>query len=334
MLRSLLVLVALTGVGKGAIFPDRMGPATTGTFERGKATSLKPPDAELYEEYGFQEAEQVEYSGPKGKFVVRGWKVHDSTGGLALFQLLRPSDARASDLAELAATTAGGLIAAFGNYVFEFEGRKPTRDELDSLLLQLKGVERSTLPTLTSHLPPQNMIQNSERYIVGPVSLARFAGPIPPSVAAFHLAAEGQLARYKASNGDFTLVIFEYPVPNMARERVDALGKIGGLIVKRAGPLVAAVLPGTDPSTPVDADAAERALAKVVYQPTLSRQEVGEGPVKGMANIVLTGFLFAGVMIAASVLAGIWLGGFKHLFKRLGWVKDHPEVTVLRIREK
>jgi hypothetical protein len=302
-----------------AIFPEQIGDAT-----RGKVVEVEAPDAELYSEYRFQAAEQAEFSGPAGSFTITGWQLHDSTGALAVFQMRRPADATESDIAVLAVKTPKGAMAGYGNYVFEYSGITPTKDQLDALLIQLKQVERSALPPLTAHLPAEGLVPNSERYILGPVSLSRFVPQISPSLAAFHLAAEGQMAKY--ADG-MTLTIFEYPTPNMARERQDAFLKLPGALSKRAGPLVAVVTP------PADADAAERVLAKVLWEPQLTRQAVGPGAAQGIANIVLTGFLLAGVLFAASLFAGFGLGGFKAFFKKRGWYKEHDAITVLRIKE-
>jgi hypothetical protein len=143
-------------------------------------------------------------------------------------------------------------------------------------------------------------------------------------LAAFHLSAEGQSAKY----GDgLTLTIFEYPTPNLARERQDEFLKLAGALPKRAGPLVAVVTP------PADADAAERVLAKVLWDPRLTRQSIGTPPAQGIANIVLTGFLLAGVLFAASLFAGFGLGGVKTFMKKRGWYKEQDAITVLRIKE-
>jgi hypothetical protein len=315
--RALLLLSALPL--SAAIFPEQIG-----DFTRGKVTELKAPDADLYAEYGFQAAEHAEFSGPTGKFTIDGWRVHDSTGAFALFQLRRPADATKLDFTAVGVKTPKGATVAYGNFVFEYTGLVPTKDQLDALLVQLKQVERSALPTLTRHLPAEGLIPNSERYILGPVSLSRFVPQISPSLAAFHLSAEGQMARYA---GGMTLTIFEYPTPNMARERQDAFLKLPGAVSKRAGPLVAIITPPADP------DAAERVLAKVAWDPQMTTQAVGRGPAQGIANIVLTGFLLAGVLIAASLFAGFGLGGFKAVLKRRGWYKEHDAITVLRIKE-
>lgn len=317
---SLRYLLALTALPlTAAIFPEQIGDAA-----RGKVAAVQPPDAELYREYGFQAAERAEFSAPTGPFSITGWQMRDSTSGLALFQSRRPEAATKSDISELAVRTSKGAVAAYGNFVFEYEGLTPTKDQFNALLVQLKQVERSPLPTLPTHLPAEGLVPNSERYILGPVSLSRFSPQISPSLAAFHLSAEGQMAKYP---GGMTLTIFEYPTPNMAREQQDAFLKLPGALPKRAGPLVAVVTP------PADADAAERVLAQVIWDPKLTRQSVGPGPAQGIANIVLTGFLLAGVLIAASLFAGLGLGGVKAFLKRRGWYTEQDAITVLRFKE-
>ncbi len=321
-LRALLFFVSLPLCA--AIFPEKLALGTPDEATRGEVTAVKPPDPELYQEFGFQEAERAAYSSAKGKFTITGWKVRDSTGALALYEDRLPADATPAKLAQLSVKTPNGAMLAYGNFVFEYSGLTPTRDQVDGLLVLLKQVERSPLPTLIGYLPKDGMVPNSERYILGPVSLERFAPKITPSLAAFHLSAEGQLARYQTPKGEVTMVIFNYPTPNMARERQDAFLK-AGLTAKRSGPLVAAVVP------PADADAAETVLAKVQYEASLTRQTVGTPPAQGLANIVLTGFLLSGVVVAASLLAGLWLGGFSAVLKKFGWYKPKDAVTVLRI---
>ena len=323
---SALVISLCLALPLGAeIFPERFT-----KFTRAKVTPLTvaAPDKALYNEYGFLEAERAEYTGSGKSFAISGWKVKDSTGALALWQLRRPVEAKPSDLAKLAAKTADGIITAYGNFVFEYSGYTPTTDDLDGLMIQLKHVERSALPSLINYLPNPGLVPNSERYILGPVSLERFAPQITPSLAAFHLSAEGQQGRYKTPTGELTMTIFNYPTPNMARERQEAFLAVAGTLAKRAGPMVAVI------SAPSNADAAERILANVKYDVELHVQTVGAPPASTLANVVLTGSLLAVVLIGASILAGIWLGGFRALLIKLGWVKEREEMTVFRINAK
>jgi hypothetical protein len=321
MKRHLWLLLAMCApLTPAAIFPEQIA-----TFTRGTVTAIQPPDRQFFEELGFKEAEQAEYQGPGGRFRVTGWKVADSTAALALYEARRPAQATPSGLARLAAKTPAGFIAAYGNFVFEYDGHIPDSDEFEGLLVQLKNVERSALPTLIQYLPEEDLIANSERYILGPVTLERFLPQVSPSLAAFHLAAEGQQGRYQTPAGELTLTIFSYPTPNIARERQEAFLRLPGVMAKRAGSLVAVIV------SPPDPDAAERILARVRYEVDITRQRIGRAPAQGLANLILTAFLLVGVLLAASLVAGIWLGGFRAIFKKFGWVKEQEPVTVLRI---
>jgi hypothetical protein len=230
MKRQVWLLLAVSAPwAHAAIFPEQIG-----SFARAAVTPIKPPDAAFFAELGFKEAELAEYAGPAGRFRVTGWKVADSTAALALYQARRPEGATRSGLAKLAARTPDGFIAAYGNFVFEYAGHVPDSDEFEALLVQLKNVERSVLPTLIQYLPEEDLIPNSERYILGPVALERYLPQVPPSLAAFHLAAEGQQGRYRSPAGEITLTIFSYPAPNMARERQEAFLRLPGAMAKRA----------------------------------------------------------------------------------------------------
>src|SRR6202030_2442912 len=112
---------------------------------------------------------------------------------------------------KLAVTTSDGRIFAFGNYVFQFTGAVPPASDLEAIYAQLPRLEQSPLPSLIGYLPQAGLIPNSERYVLGPVSLDRFEPRIPPSVAAFHLGTEGQIAKYKSPKGPLSLAIFYYP---------------------------------------------------------------------------------------------------------------------------
>jgi hypothetical protein len=107
----------------------------------------------------------------------------------------------------------------------------------------LRNVDTTVLPTLPGNLPTQDLVANSQRYITGPASLAKFIPGIPPSVAAFHYGAECHLGTFHSPKGDMGLVIFNYPTPQIAMlKESEFRGIPGGNIVKRSGPLVAVVL--------------------------------------------------------------------------------------------
>jgi hypothetical protein len=302
------LLLMMAAAVSAAIFPDKIG-----EFERGAPASLSMPDRALFDEFGLEATEHADYKSEGKHFTATAWRFKDSTGAMAFFQAHRPSGATPAPLAKLSVATSDGSIYAYGNYVFQFTGTVPLQSDLQPVYAALPKLEQSPLPALMSFLPSTNLIPNSERYILGPVSLERFEPRIAPSVAAFHLGAEGQLAKYKSPKGPLSLAIFYYPTPNMARERLEEFHKIPGAMVKRAGPLVAVTI------DPPDLDSAERLLAQVKYEANLTwSQKVPTNEVKGFARTLLNIFVLAGIVLGMCLVAGIAFGGFRVLARKMG----------------
>ncbi len=301
-----------------AIFPEQIGP-----YRKSVPKTIGIPDQPLYDEYGLEATEAADYAAPdKKSFSAVGWRLHDSTGALALFQFRRPSGAVPADFAPLAVKTSDGIIFAFGNYVFQFTGAYPDPASLTPFYQQLAKVENSPLPRLASILPKEDLVSNSERYILGPVSLQRFEPSIPPSVAAFHMGAEAQLGKYLTPKGLLTLILFSYPTPSIARQQAAEFQKLPAAMVKRTGPLVVASI------GPPDADAAERILGKINYQASVTvneRPPVNE--IKGFAWMILNMFILAGIILAICVMGGIGFAGYRILSRKM-WHKEDPGAMI------
>jgi len=322
--QTLSFLLFLPLVAEAAIFPDHIG-----TFDKGSPTSLTMPDRALFDEFGLEATEQAEYKSDDKHFTATAWRFRDATGAMAFFQAHRPSGATPAPVLKLAASTSDGSIFAYGNYVFQFTGAVPPATDLAPVYAQLPKLEQSPLPALLGFLPSAGLIANSERYVLGPVALERFEPRIPPSVAAFHLGAEGQLAKYKSPKGPLSLAIFNYPTPNMAREQLVEFQKIPGAMVKRAGPLVAVTI------DPPDLDSAERLLAQVRYETNLTwSQKVPTNEVKGFARTLLNIFVLAGIILGMCLVAGIAIGGFKVLARKMGRRVDPDAMITLGLDGK
>jgi len=311
-----------------AILPDQIG-----DLARGEIKSVAVQDASLYQEFGFISAEQAEYTAPDKspakRFTATAWRLRDSTGALALFEARRPENATPAKLSALSAKTPDGAIFAYGNYVFLVSGRVPEQKDLELLFSQLPQIDNAPLPALANNLPQEGLIPNSERYVLGPASLARFEPRIGPSLAAFHLGAEAQLGRYRTPKGDLSLAIFSYPSPNIAREREQEFGKLPGTIAKRSGPLVGVIVQPPDP------DAAERVLAGVRYEANLTLNE--KVPVnQGLLGykLFLNIFVLTGVLVALGIIVGIGFGGFRILRRKLGKPGNEDPFQLLRIGDK
>ena len=290
-----------------AILPDSIG-----AFQRTKADPVQLTDEALWREYGFQDGEKATYAAGGKEFTATAWRMLDATGALGAFDWQRPSESKSSVLAKLAAETATGVMLVHHNYLLAFEGYKPTNDELVALAESLKNRDGAPLPTLPDFLPTQNLAPNSERYVLGPVALEKFASVVPPSTAAFHLGGEAQVASFRSPAGEMKLVLFNYPTPQIAMQRIAEFEKIPQAMVKRSGPLVAAVL------APPDANAAERLLALVRYQGSITLSERVPTRRDNIGDLIINAFVLIGALLAFCFVAGLAFGGFRYFRRRKG----------------
>ena len=305
---------------QGAIFPDHLG-----TYQKSAPKTIGIPDQELYDEYGLEATESAEYTSPDKKHIsATAWRLHDSTGALALFDSRRPPGATPSNFAQLAVHTSDGMIFVFGNYVFQFTGGMLDQPSLNELYSQLARVENAPLPALSTFLPPDDLVANSERYILGPVSLQRVEPGIPPSVAGFRMGAEAQFGQYQTPKGLLKLIIFDYPTPSMAREQAAEFQKIPGAVIKRTGPLVVATV------NPPDPDAAERILGKINYQANVTLNEpTPQSQAKGLAKMILNIFVLAGIVLAMCVVAGVGFAGYRIMSRKMWRKEETADMIVL-----
>jgi hypothetical protein len=182
-------------------------------------------------------------------------------------------------------------------------------------------VDTSALPTLPAFLPGKALVPGSERYIVGPVGLEKFSPGIPPSVAAFSMGAEAQAAAYKNAKGDMKLALFNYPTPQIAMQRFEEFQKIPGVMAKRSGPIVAAIV------APADRDAAEKLLAEVRYDAQITLSERMPTRRDNIGDLVVNAFILIGILLGFSLVAGLSFGGFRAI-RRLASRGDEPEAMI------
>jgi hypothetical protein len=321
---TILASLLIAAGARGAIFPDQVG-----AFKKGELKTIGVPDQALYSEYGLDAAEQAAYASDDGHFTASAWRFRDSTGALAMFEARRPPGATRGDTTKLAVRTSDGVIFAYGNYVFQLTGTLPAAADLQQLYANLPKLEQSPLPPLVTDLPVDGLVPNSERYVVGPVSLDRFFGGIAPSMAAFHLGAEAQVGKYKTAKGLLTLAIFNYPTPNMARDRYQEFQKIPGAVARRVGSLVAITI------EPPDADAAERVLSKVKYETNITWNErVPVNQIKGTGKLLVEIFIFSGLLVALCLVAGLLYGGARVFARKMNRGEDPDAMITLHLGGK
>jgi len=292
-----LVIPALAGA---AILPD-----TIGSYHLTNSAPINVADKPVWLEYGLQEAQGGTYEGDKDKFTVSAWRLNDTTGSMAAFLWQRPKNATSSKLAAQAVETPDSVLLAHGNYLIQFTGRKPEPAEIAAFTEGLKNVDGTPLPLLPGYLPAEGLVPNTERYIVGPESLGKFIPGIPASVAAFSYSAEAVVGAFGSGKDETRMAIFNYPTHQITMQREPEFRKLPGAVVKRSGPLVAVVL------NPPDADLAEKLLAQVRYQATVTRDEYVPTRRDNIGHLVVNAFILIGILLAFAIVSGLAFGGIR-----------------------
>lgn len=323
MLWRCLIFFAAGMAAHAGIFPD-----TLKNYTKEPIKAILVADNALTDEYGLDATEQAAYRSGEQHFTATAWRFRDSTGAMAWFESKRPAGAKPDKIANLAVRTSDGVIFVYDNYVFQVTGNLPSPEVFAELYSHLPKLENSPLPALIGDLPPDGLIANSERYILGPVSLDRFDPKIPPSVAAFHLGSEGIIGKYQTKKGIVTLAVFNFPTPNMARERNENFEKLPGAMAKRAGPLVAVTI------DPPDTDAAERILSQVHFESNLTLNEaVPVNDTVPKIKYILNVFVFSGLLIVLCATAGLLYGGFRVLMRKMNKGEDPDAMITLHLRK-
>lgn len=319
MLRCLSLAILVIALPAWAQSSRSLWPEKWREHTRVKAEPLAPPDAALFSEFGGEASEKATYAGPAGKFTASAYRLSDSTGALALFQALRPENAIPLRGTLTGSTTPGSMMVMYQNYLLVFEGWRPTSAEFRELWEKLPGLRSGGgLPVLAGYLPEKDRVRNSERYVLGPDSLARFQPGFPAILAGFEQGAEAQMGRFKSPQGQQSLLIFSYPTPQIARERLKELEKQTEWAVKRTGSYIA-VVPDV-----VNRPAADTLLAEINYNQNFVWNEATKPPpipnVGGMlvAIFELTGFLLLVCVGGGLLLAGLWIYLRRRAFRLSG----------------
>lgn len=319
LLGSLLPALLIPVPAAAVILPE-----TIGAWQKGAPVAAPPADAKVWQELGLQDSEAAPYSANGQKYTISAWRFADATGAYAAFDQLRPADATAITVSDRGAVTASDEYVSVGNYVFVFKGYKPKPEELNHVVGTAPRYAQSRLPSLPKYLPP-NALPGTERYIIGPASLAAFAPAVSPSIAAFHFDAEASVARYKVGGGEATVLVFGYPTMEIARNRLPAFQAISGATAKRAGPLVALTL-----NTP-SADDAERLLAQIRYQAEITVPEHVPTLKDNPANLFLNIIILCGILAGICLAAGLVVGGLRMTLRRSGADGDGDSVISLHL---
>jgi hypothetical protein len=193
------------------------------------------------------------------------------------------------------------------------------------------------LPSLPNYLPKRANTTNV-KYILGPVALDRAGSPLPVSLIDFKSGAEVVVAKSEAKIGDASLMLIEYPTPQLAAEKLRELDAVHQPATQQSNsPLLVDIAPFFDKRTgpiivvaagPLSLSEANALLGSVSYEADVTWNENTYVTKKdNLANLLFNVIVLCGIVVGVSVVAGIAFGGIRILLKRIfpDRVFDRPE---------
>jgi hypothetical protein len=202
--------------------------------------------------------------------------------------------------------------------------------------------DRVATPPIAGYLPRQNHDVGSEVYALGPVGFGeglKRAGRTDAAALTdklgFESHAEAMLAKYKRGKDEATLLLIEYPTPQLAElhlrhlSRALADAKLKDSSIERKGSLLSIVL------APSSAEYAEKLRGSVNYETQVTWNEPSSTATDPPIISTLVKIIIAtGVFMGATLVLGIAFGGVRVITKRLfpGKVFDRKEqIEVLQL---
>jgi hypothetical protein len=287
----------------------------------------------VLQEYGFADAETATYQRDDGrKLTIKAARFKDATGAYGAYTFYRQSAMKAEEIGTKAASANNRILFFRSNVLVDANFDRLTGmsaaelRELAAVLPAAKGAA-DNLPSLPQYLPKQNAIENSAKYILGSQALAAVQAPLNADQVDFQHDPEILEQQYSLPDGTVTLMLLQYPTPQIAGERLRSLTPVaqasaGKLAVRRTGPIVLAE------SGPIDNTEARALLNAVNYEAEVTWNEATSVSKRdNIGNLILAVFGLIGIILLISVVFGIFFGGFRLLMKRLfpNRVFDKPE---------
>jgi len=302
-------------------------------------------NAPVLQEYGFQRLEKATFTRDDGrKLAIKAAVFADTSGAYGAFTYYKTPVMLTEKI--------GGQASSLNNRVLFYQGNilvDAVFDKLNAMsaaeLRELAGLlpapagNARNLPPLPTYLPKQSYQKNTAKYILGPVTLDRVGAPLPTPMVDFKSGAEVVIGKYAANAGDSTLMLIEYPTPQIAAEKlrqIDAahqanpqphtgaapLLDIGPFFDKRTGPILVIA------AGPLSVSEARTLLGSVSYEADVTwNQNTYLSKKDNLANLLFNVIVLCGIVIGLALVAGVAFGGIRILMKRIlpNRVFDRPE---------
>lgn len=262
-------------------------------------------------QYGLTGATTQGWTGPEGNIQLTLYEMLDSSAAYGLFTLER--DGGQPGFAMLPLGTEGFRIANRStfwqsNYVVKLEGSASAMDNFGRVVSE-KIFGQSRKPPVSMHLPPQNLVQGSEKYVVEPAGIGRDL-ELDARKLGFEDSVEVAIANYRLDGKPARLVLMMYPTQQIAKKYADRwnLESPNDSEFRKRAVRLLAMVRGTR-----DADVAKAILDGVNLESQIIWNE--PPPDLSLREVILTIFTFIGIALLFTVVAGLSFGGFRVFVK-------------------
>lgn len=308
-----------------------------------------PSGSPVLTEYGWRSTESVSYGNTSRGIGVVLFVMEDPSGAYGLYSYLRTPELVRANLTDHSSMSTDRALVLAGNLVLDIHGQDLGKSvpQLRALVAAVEPkAHEGTLPMLGQFLPQKNMIDRTDRYVLGPQTLNElFPGGLGDSLG-FQSRAEAELAHYHLGGHDAILLIVDFPTDQLASRQlaelersfhVNGTNQVSGppiLFAKRSATLLA-IVSGASSQAEADAllDQIELETDRSWNEPTFQFKE----PSIGM--MIVGSIIGAGTICMFALIAGISFGGLRLVVKRVmpGKIfdtKNHLQVLQLGLGSK
>ncbi|HZQ21247.1 MAG TPA: DUF6599 family protein [Terriglobales bacterium] len=302
-------------------------------------------NAGVLNEYGFTDFAGGTYTRDDGrKLTIRAARFSDASGAYGAFTFYKSPEMLNEKIGDQASSLNNRVLFYRGNVLVDalFEKLSAmSAAELRELAASFVQPAQSAgkLPGLPAYLPKEGYIRNTARYVVGPIALDKIGAPVSSQLVDFASGAEVVLGNYTTSGGEATLMLINYPTPQLAAQHLRALDNAhpqnaaqqpgsptlvdaGPFFDKRTGPIIAVV------TGPLSQSEAKSLLASVNYDADVTwNQNTSFSKKDNLANLLVNIIILCFILIGFALVAGVAFGGVRILAKRIfpDRLFDRPE---------
>jgi hypothetical protein len=353
IIHALILLGLLASMGAAAepaLLPDHFGPwQAEGPSQVKSGQDLFKGWGDIepgtLPEAGLLANETRSYANGAEKLKVTLYRFKDPSGAYEFYTNIIFPQMKSAGLGDESAFDANHEVILVGNIVLSVSPfSNPKAEGLPDLLTALKAhADKTPFPPLKSYLPVTWRVFGTERYAQGPTGFRAAMSSLGQGAYAdlvdhvgFKFGAEAIMAKYQGEYGSGTLLLLQYPNPQLAEQHLHhleevlpAAAKRSGVTVERKASLLSLVF---EPTSAMHAQAIRDEINYSTEVTWNEPRQTATDPT--MAMVMFKIFLFTGLFMGIATALGLAFGGLRVIIKRLfpGKVFDRPEdIEVLQL---